>query len=351
MSDRREASTDKPLLSADHLYAGIDVGGTNVKIGIVDDNGSVVAATKIATQQHEGPERAAERINEALRSLASENEIASERIARLGLATPGPMDVPGGMLLIPGNLPSWHNTPIRDIIAKATDKPVTFANDANAAAFGEFWSGAGQQYHSMIMITLGTGVGGGIIVHDRLIAGAHSCGGEVGHNVLVPDDDAPSSTAGVKGAIEAYCGSYGVVRRAKEAIAASENNSSLAQHLANDNELTPLAIALAAENGDKVALGVVMETARLLAVALVTLVHTIDPEAIVIGGAMTFGGAGHPLGERFMQSIRDHLNARILASLRGKIVVDFAQLGGDAGFIGSAGLARQEALESSSKIS
>lgn len=331
--------------SSSKLYGGIDIGGTNIKIGLVDDTGAVVAATKIATQQHEGPQRAAERVNHALLALASDSGISTDSIVRLGLATPGPMDVPAGMLLIPGNLPSWHNTPIRDVFAEATGKDVTFANDANAAAFGEFWAGAGQQYHSMIMITLGTGVGGGIIVHDRLIAGAHSCGGEVGHNVLVPDDDAPSSTAGVKGAIEAYCGSYGVVSRAKQAIADGGKTSSLAQHLANDEELTPLAIAIAAENGDEVAMSVVMETARLLAIALVTLVHTIDPEAIVIGGAMTFGGAGHSLGEQFMQAIRDHLNARVLASLRGKIAVDFAQLSGDAGFIGAAGLARQEATE------
>jgi glucokinase len=336
----------RPVVDASELvFVGLDVGGTNIKIGIVDDSGKPIASSKIPTQQHEGPLKAANRMHRAIESLAGDHGIAAERIAQIGLATPGPMDIPSGMLLMPGNLPSWHNTPIRNIVAEATGRPVTFANDANAAAFGEFWIGAGQQYHSMVLITLGTGVGGGIIVHDRLLVGAHSCGGEVGHNVLVPDDDAPASTAGVTGAIEAYCGSYGVLRRAHEAIAVAGSTSSLAQHLANDEDLTPLAIALAAENGDEVALKIVMDTARLLAISLVTIVHTIDPESIVIGGAMTFGGAGHPLGEQFIQAIRDHLNARILESLRGKIEVGFAQLGSDAGFIGAAGLARQDYLD------
>ena len=326
------------------LFGGFDVGGTNIKIGIVDDDGQVVASTKIPTEQHEGPDRAAERMAEALRALAADNQVDEERIVRLGLATPGPMDVPAGVLLNPGNLPSWHNTPIRDRVAQAAGLPVTFANDANAAAFGEYWAGAGRQFHSLIMVTLGTGVGGGIIVHDRLIAGAHSCGAEIGHNVVTPDEDAPASTAGVVGALEAFCGSYGVIRRAKGAISAANGDSSLAKHLANDEELTPLAIALAAESGDEVAMGIVLETARLLAIGLVTLCHTIDPETVVIGGAMTFGGAGHPLGEQFLQEIRTHLDKRLLDVLRGKITVAFADLGGDAGFVGAAGLARQDRI-------
>lgn len=324
------------------FWIGIDVGGTNIKIGVVDEQGRTVGFTSIETEPERGPQDAARRMAEAIDRVLAERGIARDQVPRLGLATPGPMDIPRGMILHPGNLPAWHNTPMRDIVAEATGMPVTFENDANAAAFGEFWAGAARQYDSMVMITLGTGVGGGIIYGGMLISGAHSCGAEIGQNVLDPADDAESTTAGVRGGLEAYCGSYGVLRRMREALAASKLPSSLRDVQDNEERFTPLAISQAAEAGDELALGVILETAKLLAIGLVTAIHTIDPQSVVIGGAMTFGGAGHPLGERFLAEVREQTNSRILAALRGKIEIDFAQLGGNAGYVGAAGLARQD---------
>jgi len=321
------------------FFVGIDVGGTGIKIGIVDDTGRPVAFCKIATNQQAGAEDGAKRIGQAVEQLIAEAGLQPSEVKHAGLVTPGPMDLERGMLLKPGNLPAWSNSPVRDLVAASTGLAVTYANDANAAAFGEYWAGAGRETRNLVMVTLGTGVGGGIIVDGRLIAGAHGAGGEVGHIVIDQRDEAPVNTLGIHGTLEGYCGSYGVLARMRAALDEGDTNSKLGEIAAE--ELTPLDIANAAEAGDELALGVVMETARYLAVGLTTLIHTIDPDGVVIGGAMTFGGAGHPLGERFLAEVQTQTRSRIFENLRGPISIEFAELGGDAGFIGAAGLARE----------
>lgn len=324
------------------LFAGVDIGGTNMKLGIVDSQGRTLAFHSIPTEQHNGAEAAAKRVSETLAQLCTEIGTQLSDIKRVGLASPGPMDIPNGMLLDPGNLPEWHNTPLRDLFAKATRLPVTYANDANAAAYGEFWSGAGERFDDMVFIALGTGVGGGIIINDEIIEGSHSCGGEIGHIIIDASPDAPLNSLGIRGTLEGYCGSYGVVGRAKSALADKYVESSLRDSIADVEELTPLLVANAAEAGDKLALKVVMDTARYLAIGIVTCVHTLDPQGVVIGGGMTFGGAGHPLGEKFLAEVQLQTKERLIKSLREKVVIEFAQLGGVAGYIGAAGLARRD---------
>lgn len=327
--------------SARHpLFLGVDVGGTNIKIGIVDDSGRPVAYRSIPTEEERGPSDGAKRIGEAVHKLTAEIKLEEGVIGRAGLATPGPMDLAAGVLLGPGNLPHWHNTPIRDLVSKACDMPVTYANDANAAAYGEFWAGAAREYRSMVMFTMGTGIGGGIIVDEMLIEGMNGAGGELGHIIIDWREDAPLNTLGVRGTLEGFCGAYSLVRRAEEAMQTLD--SSLKKRIAAGEELTPKMIAQEAEAGDKLSLDLIMETAYYMAIGTVTAVHTIDPESVVIGGAMTFGGDGHPLGERFIARLREVAIPKMIASLRDKIHIDFAALGSDAGYIGAAGLARRE---------
>ncbi|MCO6042992.1 ROK family protein [Aeoliella sp. ICT_H6.2] len=324
------------------LFAGIDVGGTNIKIGLVDDAGHPVAFEKIHTHQQQGAEKAAQRSAEKLTEMVAGLGIEPDQVARAGLATPGPMDLAAGKVLQPGNLPGWHFSPVRDLFSQATGLPVTFANDANAAAFGEFWSGAGAEVRNMVLVTLGTGVGGGIIIDGRLLVGAHGAGGEIGHIVIDCRDDATLNSLNLRGTLEGYCGAYGVLARARKALEVQGVRSSLSD--LTDDALTPLEIAKAAEAGDHLAMSIILETAKLLAIGMASIIHTVDPESVVIGGAMTFGGDGHPLGERFLEEIRLQTTERIFESLRGEIHMDFARLGGDAGFIGAAGLAREEHL-------
>lgn len=322
------------------IYAGIDIGGTNIKIGLVDDSAQTVAFESIPTQSELGPEDAAKRVAETLTGLAEKAGTTIAELAGVGLASPGPMDLKTGMLLCPGNLPEWHNTPLRQLFTDAVGQPVNYSNDANAAAYGEFWGGAGHRFESLVLFTLGTGVGGGIILGDTIIDGAHSCGSELGHIIIDAADDAPLNSLGIRGTLEGYCGSYGVVGRAQAAIADRFVETSLRDTVEEGEELTPLMIANAAEAGDELALKVVMDTAKYLGIGIVSAVHAIDPEGIVIGGAMTFGGAGHPLGERFLEEVRKQTTERLIPSLRGEIAIEFAKLGGNAGYIGAAGRAR-----------
>jgi glucokinase len=326
--------------STEDLYLGVDVGGTNVKLGLVTPDGRPVVSTKIATEAERGPADAARRIGDAARVLLSQGGVSVERLARVGLATPGPMDIPAGMILCPGNLPTWHNEPIRDLVADACGRPVTYANDANAAAYGEFWSGAGRQYRSLVLFTMGTGIGGGIVTEGALVEGLHSCGGELGHVIIDSADDAPLNSLGTRGTLEGYCGAYALVRRAKEALAGC--TGPLADRLAAEGDLTPLDIAETAEAGDSIAMELILQTAKYMALGAVTAIHSIDPEIVAIGGAMTFGGAGHPLGERFLSRLREETDRRLIPSIRGKIRIEFATLGSDAGYIGAAGLAARE---------
>ena len=341
MSAPTPSSIAKSTPLAGPFFIGIDVGGTNIKIGLVSDAGAPVGQRSIRTEQERGAEDAAKRVGAAVRLLIAESAPSTASVVRAGLATPGPMDIARGMLLGPGNLPAWHNTPIRDLISHACELPVTFANDANAAAYGEFWAGAGRNTNSLVLFTMGTGIGGGIVTEGMLIEGLHSCGGELGHIIIDCAEEAPLNSLGVRGTLEGYCGAYAVIRRTKEALAAGDP-SSLRKRTAEGQELTPLMIAEEAERGDQLAYDVVMETARYMAIGAVTAIHTIDPATVVIGGAMTFGGAGHPLGEKFLERLRREARARMIASLRDQVSIGFAALGGDAGFIGAAGLARRE---------
>jgi glucokinase len=322
------------------LFVGIDVGGTNIKIGVVCDAGRPVAYRSISTEEERGAADAARRIGEAVHGLIAQAGLEEGAVGRVGLATPGPMDIAAGMLLGPGNLPHWHNSPIRKLVSDACDMPVTYANDANAAAYGEFWAGAAREYKSMVLFTMGTGIGGGIIVDEMLIEGTHSCGGELGHIIIDSAPDAPLNSLGIRGTLEGYCGAYAVIRRAEEAL--NRTDSVLKKRLAAGEELTPKLIAEEAEAGDSLSLDLIMETARYMAIGVVTAVHSIDPESVVLGGAMTFGGDGHPLGEKFMARLREEAKSRMIPPLGDMIHIDFAALGGDAGYIGAAGLARRE---------
>ena len=267
-----------------------------------------------------------------------------QAIARVGLGTPGTMDVARGVLLEPGNLPHWWHFPIQAALAKACELPVTFANDARSATYGEFWVGSGQQLHSMVMFTLGTGVGGGIIIGDLLVEGENSAGSELGHLIIDYHDDSRLCSCGHRGHLEAYASATAVVKRTTEALAAGRA-SSLGQRIAGGEELSALMIDQEAERGDALALEIVTDTARYLGIGIVSAMHAIDPQGVVIGGAMTFGQHDAPIGRLFLQRIQQEVKARAFPTLAERTTIDYASLGGDAGYIGAAGLARRAHLQ------
>ena len=321
------------------FYAGVDLGGTNIKAALVDDAGRLLAFHTEPTHAARGPEDTAARMGAAVHTLARQVGLVSTDIARVGLGTPGPHDLPRGLIVQSGNLPGWENFPIRDRVAAHCGHPVTYANDANAAAYGEFWVGSGREYSSLILLTLGTGVGGGIIIGDTNVEGAHSHGSECGHIIVDTSPSARSCPFGHQGDLEAYASATALVAAARAALAGG-GRGPLADAVGRGEALSPILIARAAAAGDRLAMDLILDAARWLGIGIVTLIHTIDPEAVILGGAMTFGGEADPVGRAFIERIRAEVRARAFPVLAAQTVIRYAELGGDAGSIGAAGLAR-----------
>lgn len=321
------------------LFVGVDLGGTSVKLGVVDDLGRPLSWLSIPTDAEAGPDDAVTRMGRGIDEAIARAGITKAEVVGCGLGSPGTMDIPLGLLLDPPNLPGWQNYPLRDRLQAATGLPVTFTNDANAAAYGEFWVGSGRDLSSLVLLTLGTGVGGGIIVEGQSLEGRHSTGAECGHIIIDSRDDARVCSCGQPGHLEGYASATAVIQRTEEALAAGRK-SSLAKRLENGEELTPIVIGEEAEAGDPFCEEILMETARYLGIGIVTLMHVIDPDGVILGGAMTFGGNDAPLGRRFLARIREEVARRAFPVLAEKTTIEYARLGGDAGFVGAAGLAR-----------
>jgi glucokinase len=298
------------------LYAGIDLGGTNIKAALVDTDGRIVAFHTEPTHATRGPEDTAARMGRMVQTLAGMVGIAASDIAGVGLGTPGPQDLKTGVILRAGNLPGWDSFPIRDRVAAHCGHAVTYANDATA------------------------GVGGGIIIGNNSIDGAHSHASEFGHIIVDTADTARTCPFGHSGDLEAYCSATALTARARDAIAI-RTESSLSKAVAGGEALTPILISREAAAGDPLANELILETARWLGIGIVTLMHTLDPEAVLIGGAMTFGGEGAVVGRAFIERIRAEVRARAFPLLAEKTVIRYASLGGDAGSIGAAGFARR----------
>ncbi|MBN2474566.1 MAG: ROK family protein [Pirellulales bacterium] len=323
------------------FFVGLDLGGTNIKVGVVDDQGRPLSWLSVPTEAEKGPEDASARMGEAVKRAIFEADIEPSAIARVGLGSPGTMDIPAGMLVEPVNLKGWDHFPIRDRVSHYCGLPVAFANDGAAAAYGEFWIGAGREFHSLVLFTLGTGIGCGIIIGDLSIDGENSHGAECGHLIINDAEDARVCGCGQSGHLEAYASATAVIKCAQEALDAGRPTS-LPDRLAEGKELSPKLLAQEAEAGDRLSLEIILEVARYMGIGIVNLLHTIDPNCVLLGGAMTFGGNETELGRRFLTRIKEEVNRRAFALLAERITIDFATLGGDAGYLGAAGIARVE---------
>ncbi len=330
---------------ADH-YVGIDIGGTSINVGVVDDAGTPLAKQSQPNRLRDGLDAGLQRIEEAVGRVIEESGTDWDSIVGVGVAAPGTMDIPAGIIFHPFNLPGWENLPLRDLLAERFGKPAVLQNDANAAAYGEYWVGGASSARSLMFWTLGTGIGGGIVIEGKLLTGAHSHGGECGHMIVQMDGGEPSPH-GIHGALELYGSALSLVRRCERQLAAGRT-SVLSEWISHDQELDPKLIARAAEQGDTLADELIMETARYLGIGSINMMHTINPEVVLLGGAMTFGRNETELGRRFLAKIKQVVCDHAFPVLAEKTVIDYATLGADAGFIGAAGCAREAFRTSSS---
>jgi glucokinase len=305
-----------------------------MKAGVVDDHGKPLSAVSLPTEADRGPEAGLERMAETIREAMRAANRTLDEIAAIGVATPGLMDIPAGIITESVNLRGWRNVPVRDTLARVFGKPTAFQNDANAAAMGEFWAGAGKGVRSLVFFTLGTGVGGGIILDGKVLEGRNSHGGELGH-VKIEMSNPRRCGCGRLGCLEAYASALSVVKRTYEALNRPGVRSMLREVLTSRGELTARDVFAAAEQGDDLAARIVEETAYYLAIGAMNAMHTIDPDMIVFGGGMTAAGEG------FLDRIRHHVGELAFRIPAERTPVRYAQLGTDAGFIGAAACGRQ----------
>lgn len=311
---------------------GIDLGGTNLKVAVVTREGLISAQRTCPVDAVRGPSLVIADMVAAIDELLAENSMKRADLVGVGLGAPGPMDLRAGRIVQAANLPGWIDVPLRDELAGALGLPVIFDNDGNAAAYGEFWVGAGRGAADMVMLTLGTGVGAGVIIDGRVLHGHFDNAAELGHMIVVPNG-LPCS-CGQRGCLEQYASAGNVARRARGAVEAGES-SSLAGLIHTGETIEAEHVAEHAWGGDSLARRIWDEACLYLAIACLNLQHAYNPAKVVLGGGMS------QAGDFLLDEVRGHLEQQKWSLHDDLPEVTLATLGVDAGVIGAAGLAWQ----------
>jgi glucokinase len=323
------------------LYLGIDVGGTGIKLGVVDDSGTALGHAQIDTGHERGAADGVSRILATAKGIVDELNLSWDNIDVVGIGTPGTMDIRAGRLLHMPNMSGWDEFPIRSYLEEQAGKPVVFMNDGTAAAYGEFWAGRGKECSSIVMLTLGTGVGGGIIISGRSLDGEHSHGSECGHIIIDGSPNARRCPCGQLGHLEAYVSARSVAQRTLEGLRDGAE-SSLTEFLENEAALSAFTVFEHAQSKDAYAIRVIEETAIYLSIGITSIMHILDPDMVILGGAMNFGAHETESGRMFIKTIREKVTAATFPVLAEQTIIDFASLGNHCGFIGAAGIARAQ---------
>ncbi len=316
---------------------GVDLGGTNIKAGVCDERAQVLTKLSITTEGQRGPEGVMDRIAEATHLGIEQAGLRLADVQAVGVGAPGTIDFDAGVVATAPNLPGWDDVHLRAGVAERLGLTTVIENDANAAAFGEYWTGAGAQADPMVLLTLGTGVGGGIVVGGELLHGASGAAAELGHTII--HFGGRRCACGNRGCLEAYASATALVARFREAVEQGAE-SVLAEPARSGGEVTSEGIYQAALAGDELSRRMMEETGVLLGYGIVSIVHALNPQRVVLSGGMI--GAG----EMLMEPVRRTIAEMAFPLSQRPLQVVFATLGGDAGFIGAAGCALQSSATS-----
>lgn len=300
---------------------GVDIGGTTVKLGLFETDGNLLDKWEIPTRTANGGEAILPDVAESIKNKMQEKNIEKTAIAGVGVGVPGPVDA-DGVVHVAVNL-GWGVFNVSETLSGLLDGiEVKAGNDANVAALGEMWKGGGQGYKNMVAVTLGTGVGGGIIINGEILSGANGAGGEIGH-IHVEDVEDECCGCKNKGCLEQYASATGVVRLAKRKLMGDEES------ILRDGELSAKAVFDAVKAGDKVAIWVAQQFGYYLGKGLSAIAAVVNPEAFVIGGGVS------KAGEILFEYIKPYYEKYVFHASRN---VDFklATLGNDAGIYGAA---------------
>ncbi len=308
---------------------GIDLGGTNIVAGVVDENHKIIATAKVKTNSPRPAEEIADDMAKACLMACENAGISIKDVAACGVGSPGAINPVTGTVVYANNL-KFNNVPLAAMLKERTGVDFYIENDANAAAYGEFLAGSGRGVESCVAVTLGTGVGGGIIIDGKLFSGSNYAGGELGHMVI--NIDGEPCSCGRKGCWEAYASATALIRQTKEAM--EKNKDSIMWELAegnieNVNGKIPFD---AMKKGDSAATQVVKQYEKYLAVGLANIINVFQPEKICIGGGIS------NQKETLIAPVRELVREETYETMGKPCEILAAELGNDAGIIGAASL-------------
>ncbi len=315
------------MAKSEKYAIGVDIGGTNIKVGIVSDKGKLVKNISIKTEADGGPKKIIANIIKGIESILVKNKY---KIQGIGIGCPGAVSIKKGIVEDPPNLPGWKKVKLGPIIKDKFKYPVHVENDANAAAIGELIFGAGKKIDSFVMVTLGTGVGGGIVFNKKIFRGEFGAAGEVGHISI--DMNGQKCNCGSFGCIETYAGNSYLKEQIKSELK-NYPDSKVWQLIKNDlSNISPRIIQAASEVNDTYAKFVIERMGKQLGVALASVSNLLDISTFIIGGGVA--GFGKPL----FDSVRLTIAQRVLLPLRPRVLVIPAKLKNEAGIKGASSL-------------
>jgi glucokinase len=313
---------------------GVDIGGTTIKMAFINLHGDIIKSWEIETDKRERGRHIPTTISNSIDQKLNELYQTKSRLVGIGIGAPGPVNKEDGSIEVAVNL-GWENFPLRDILERETSLPVVVENDANLAAIGEMWKGAGKGAMNLICVTLGTGVGGGIIVNGEIVHGTNGAGGEIGHLTSVPKDGSPCN-CGKSGCLETVASATGIVRLAQKELSFTDCNSKLRDYYEEHQTITAKLVFDNAAEGDKLAKQVIQQVAYYLGLALANLANGLNPEKIVIGGGVS------KAGDRLLRPLREEFFSFTFPRVAQGVEIVPATLGNNAGVIGGAWMVKEK---------
>ncbi|MGG0716502.1 ROK family glucokinase [Robertmurraya massiliosenegalensis] len=311
---------------------GVDLGGTSIKIAFIDTLGTMITKWEIPTDNREAGKNITTDIAKTIEAKLVELGQTKEILYGVGMGAPGPVDYANGIIYNTVNLAWEDNYPLSDHLGRELSLPVYIENDANCAALGEMWKGAGNGAKDIVCVTLGTGVGGGIITNGEIVQGISGSAGEIGHITSVPVNGAPCN-CGKTGCLETVASATGIVRLATEKLNSQTNNEGpLMALFQSKGKIAAKDVFDCGRAGDELSLEVIEEVAYYLGLALANLGNTLNPEKIVLGGGVS------KAGEILLGKVQAYFNKYAFPRVKESTKISIATLGNDAGILGAGRL-------------
>lgn len=307
---------------------GIDVGGTNVKIALVDGEGKIIYSNSVPTYAQMGYEYTVNNIKQAIRDLMKETNTDAKEIEGIGFDFPGQVDYKTGVVKLAPNIPGWINVPIAQMIEEEFNIPTRIDNDVRCAALGELKFGAGKGCENFVCITVGTGIGSGLVINGQLVRGAANAAGEIGH-IKLQMNGGPICGCGDTGCLEAFASGPSIVAMAQEYLKGGKSTK-FREMAGADGEITPYIVAKAAEAGDPVAKRIFEIVGSYIGMGLVSVINLLNPEKVIIGGGVAAAG------DLLLDPIRKTIKERAMVVAGNSVEIVPAELGNSAGVIGAS---------------